>query len=428
MPGDHRPEDAPFDGRWWLPEDSSIVVGGRLELHEDTWRIVLMGWLGPWDNVAGAGEFPSQLHGQVGTTAVSLLDLVPEHFESTFLSPPHRATLSARTVIFGSHLDQSTLFTHASVRLVSLNEWANRRPWSSENGVNEHGIWRHKGVYTPPENLDATVPGAKVTLGRSFGHTGGDFSEMRMWSEEHVDFALDTPLDLAAVEHDYVRPLRYLVELASGARSAVLELTVMPEGSGRLTPASEVLSAVEARAVATPKAFFRFLFNLGSVPFEEVVPAWWTLHSEIGPVSDLVASLWDGSRNISNRFLDGASAIEGYHRHRFPGPDRTFAQRVDAVAALGGQRFAAAVGDPVRWRNWVRDGRNSVAHRDPSMVDLEREWRTTIGVAASMQWLLILVLLADLSIPDAVVEEGLRQNRPLEQVEGYLRSVKPEWF
>ncbi len=82
----------------------------------------------------------------------------------------------------------------------------------------------------------------------------------------------------------------------------------------------------------------------------------------------------------------------------------------------------------MRWRNWVRDGRNSVAHHDPSMVDLEREWRTTIGVAASMQWLLILVLLSDLSIPDAVLEEGLRQNRPLEQVEGYLRSVKPEWF
>ena len=150
------------------------------------------------------------------------------------------------------------------------------------------------------------------------------------------------------------------------------------------------------------------------------------------PVSDLVSGLWGGTRNISNRFLDAASALEGYHRHKFPAetPNKRtpFADRVDALLALAGPRFAAAVGDPVAWRNWVRDARDSVAHRDPGMVDLEQEWRTTVGVANSMQLLLVLVLLADLAIPDSVIAEGLRQDRSLEVVPRYLQSVKPEWF
>jgi len=258
-------------------------------------------------------------------------------------------------------------------------------------------------------------------------HADEGLSATWIRSDEFVQFDFASPTDLATIEHDYVRPLKYLVELASGAQSGVVELNLRPQGANRFASNSDVLSAVEPRASATPKGWWRFLFRLDSVPFDEVMPAWWQLQAQIGPVSDLVSSLWDQSLNISNRFLAGATAIEGYHRHRF-GANMTFAQRVDGVVALAGPRFPPAIGDTVQWREWVKDGRNSVAHRDPGMVDLEKEWRTAVGVAASMQWLMILVLLSDLNIPDATVEEGLRQNRVLEQIAGYLRTVKPDWF
>jgi hypothetical protein len=62
------------------------------------------------------------------------------------------------------------------------------------------------------------------------------------------------------------------------------------------------------------------------------------------------------------------------------------------------------------------------------MLDIEQDWRTATGVAAAMHWLMILVLLSDLNIPDAVIEPGLRQIRILEQLAHYLQVVKPEWF
>ncbi len=208
----------------------------------------------------------------------------------------------------------------------------------------------------------------------------------------------------------------------------MVELTLRVGGARRLAQNCDVMSAIEPTINATQKGWWRFLFRLDSVPFDQVMPAWWQLQAEIGPVSDLVSSLWDESFNISNRFLAGATAIEGYHRHKFPTGNPRFAQRVDGVVALAGARFATAVGDAVQWREWVKDGRNSVAHRDPGMMDLEKEWRTATGVAASMQWLMILVLLSELSIPDAVMAEGLRQNQVLEQIAAYLRAVRPDWF
>lgn len=55
----------------------------------------------------------------------------------------------------------------------------------------------------------------------------------------------------------------------------------------------------------------------------------------------------------------------------------TFAERVHEVVARAGPLFPPAVGNVDAWRRWVKAGRNSVAHRDPEMVDLDKEWRTT---------------------------------------------------
>jgi hypothetical protein len=191
------------------------------------------------------------------------------------------------------------------------------------------------------------------------------------------------------------------------------------------------------------------------------MPAWWSLHSEIGVVADLVAALREGRGYVSSQFLTGASAIEGYHRHRHgrarasaehkarvkrivdaaPPDERvwlneqlafshepTFAERVDAVVARAGTLFPPAVGNIDAWRQWVKAGRNSVAHRDPSMVDLDKEWRTTVRVTATIEWLMTLVLLRDLGIPDSVIERGVRRERGLEAATQHLREARPDWF
>jgi hypothetical protein len=455
-----RPEDAPFDGRWWIPEDPNNVVGGRLELEGEIWRLTLFGWLGPWSGPDKDSSCPKLILGQVGTIPVSLLDLVPGGWESGGFNPPHRTQTAVNTAICGSHVDETTKFVRAAVRLSHLNEWANRRPWSSAHDVGTPpGLWKHTTVFTDPGEQTADILGAKVTLERSWGQSGGNLSGLTMTSDEWVSFDFEEPLDLDTIGHDYVRPLRNLVELAAADSSAIIELTVTPEGADPLTPSSSVLTSAIRAVESSPKPAFRFLFTLTSVNFAEVVPTWWDLQARIGIVTDLVSSLWKGG-NVSNTFLNAASAIEGYHRHKNPeketaafksrvkrivaavpedekewlkdqlryGWQTDYAERIDEVIALAGPRFTTAVGNPTEWRDWVKRGRNSVAHRDPKMIDIDREWRTTIRITATMQWLLILVLLVDLKVPADVVAAGLQQDRGLESASHFLREVKPDWF
>lgn len=108
--------------------------------------------------------------------------------------------------------------------------------------------------------------------------------------------------------------------------------------------------------------------------------------------------------------------------------DRVTVARSGATAARAGPLFPPAVGDVDAWRRWVKAGRNSVAHRDPEMVDLDKEWRTTVRVTATIGWLMTLVLLRDAGIPDAVIETGIRRERGLEAATQHLREVKPDWF
>jgi hypothetical protein len=62
------------------------------------------------------------------------------------------------------------------------------------------------------------------------------------------------------------------------------------------------------------------------------------------------------------------------------------------------------------------------------MIDIEREWRTTIRVTATIDWLMRLTLLRDLGIAEEIIEEGTRQQRGLAAAKGFLRQEKPEWF
>ncbi len=434
VPNDLRAKDAPFDGRWWSDDDQSHVVGGRLDLEGGYWVLTMFGWLGPWDRGRDAHHVPAVIHGQIGPTPVTLLDLVPRGWRASGTDPPYERRLAVNTAIAGLHTIAGAKFDSAAVRLLHLNEWANRGPWTFPSTTAPSS--QHVVVFTDPGELTADLPAAKARLWRGWDQSAGEgnLSSLTLASDECVQFDFHTPLDLAAIDHDYVRPLRNLVELAAAARSPTLELAVTPDGADTtLAPTGTVLSAAPLRDVPQPKPWLWFLFTLGDVDFSTMVSRWWRLHSEIGVVPDLVAELSDPGY-VGNQFLNAASAIEGYHRHRqkkqkaspehkarvkrivdaAPVKDHTwlmtqlafshqpdFAERVEEVAALAGPPFAKAVGDPERWRTWIKQGRNSVAHRDPSMVDLERDWRTTVRVTATIRWLMMLVFLRDLGIPDS---------------------------
>jgi hypothetical protein len=417
----------------------------------------LFGWIGPWDEHLDYNEIPSVIHGQIGTTPITLFDLVPGDQTRSWKEAPHHTRIAVNTAIGGIHALATPRFKGAAVRLLHLNEWANRDPWASSFVEGEK--WQQVFSFTDPGTLTARLPNAKASLTRGLGWME-DPASLTVTSDERVSFVFDSPLDLETIGHDYVRPLQSLVELAAVDRSSTLELTVVPEGSDEYPSSVSVLSAAAREKVTSTKQWFEFLFTLRQVNFTALLPAWWQLHSEIGVVCDLLGAVRERGF-VGNQFLIAASAIEGYHRHRFSRPkaspehkarvnaivaaapeverewlsqrlrfshEPTFAERIDDVIDRGGPLFAAAVGQPDAWRDWVKRGRDSVAHRDPGMFDVDKEWRTTIRITATIQWLMTLVLLCDLQIPDEVIATGVRQQRGLRLATDLLREVQPDWF
>jgi hypothetical protein len=457
--------DAPFDGRWWAPGEAEHVVGGRLALADGIWRLTLMGWLGPWDHRELVHPRPPVVCGEIGTTPVTLIDMVGGGLQWSNGNPPHRAELSVNQIVVGAHTDGTSKFTQAAVRVLNLNEWARRSVFSvasegSDNVGPGESRFRDTFVYTDPGVLTAKLPHATMSLVRGQGQSLNDLSHLNVTSDEWALFDFDQPLSLGDIGHDYLRPLASLFRLATCESCPILRLEVLPEGadekSGRWT-----LLAWEPRGpVAPPGRWFQFIFTLPSVEFATVVARWWELQPQVGLATDLLDTL-DGTTPTSNRFLNAASAIEAYHRalsgqtrpsdeHRqrlqrikqgLSEVDRawlsqqlahshepTFAERIQAVADRAGPLFPPVVGNTAEWIKWVKQARNSVAHRDPDMIDIEQEWRTTIRVTATIDWLMRLTLLRELGIADDVVEEGVRQQRGLEAAKDFLRQEKPEWF
>lgn len=352
-------------------------------------------------------------------------------------------------------------FVGASVRVLNLDEFANRRPWSHETtGGFGDGPVTESITFHQPETPRAEIEGATISLWRGLTTHRHDLALASMTSHEQAHFTFTKPLELDAVLHDYVRPLQNLVELAAAAPSPVLELNLRCEGDGDFASPVSLWSSIEL-SPPEPEHSFQMLFHADDLGFEQTVRRWWEMHRQFSVVIDLLGSLRARQGYVSNQFLNGAAAVEAYHRRRVgqakksdahrarlaqivqaaPAEHRawlkevlafshepTYVNRVAEAARWCGPRFEDVVGDVEKWAKWVKDGRNGVAHRAPGMVDVDREWRVTVRVTATLEWLLILLLLQDLGLDDTMIAKGVKANRRLAGVRELLAAVKPEWF
>jgi hypothetical protein len=62
------------------------------------------------------------------------------------------------------------------------------------------------------------------------------------------------------------------------------------------------------------------------------------------------------------------------------------------------------------------------------MVDVDKEWTTTVCITSSIKWLITLVLLKDLGVPDAVISDGLKREGGLQAASRRLQEIRPDWF
>lgn len=447
------PQGGPYLGRWWWPDDRDKVVGGRLALEGEIWRLTLFGWLGPWDRTSRT-FVPSLLHGQVGSTPLSILDLVPAGWSGENRQPPHETRLGVNVVLAGDHVDAAVRVQRVQLRLHNLNEWANRNPWNETSDPPSEII-----TFTPPEAKQSVVDGTKIVLDRTWSQRSG-LSEVSTESHEVLMLDFDSPQDLEQLQHDWVRPLLSLMELAAGTTSAILGLTIWPHDADDLHRGVTVLSAIHRRSEIPVRNWFQMLFCLADIDFETFLPKFLGLHKKLDVVFDLMTAI-KGRGYVSSQFMAAASAVEAYHRRQFekkkvpkehkerlarivsaaPVEDQrwlkehlafshepTFAERINAVIERAGPLFPCLVGDVPKWRRWVKNGRNSIAHGDPTMLDIDRQWRTTIRITETIRWLLILTLLRDLGLSDETIDVRTRQEGGLEGARANLKEEIPEWF
>jgi hypothetical protein len=280
-----------------------------------------------------------------------------------------------------------------------------------------------------------------------------------MHSNEHITFAFDRPLDVETISHEYIRPLGNMLMLSSRRSCPMLELRVGFDESwfrNNIAVLSRRLSDTNERN-RNPS---ELLFRLDDLGFDSTMARWFELHQQLGIVCDLLASL-RAPGNLASHFLDIASALESYHRrtHRRDKASRdhkarlqriyqsvddtdsgwlreqlrfshqpTYMSRLQDLLADASVHIQPKIGDPEKWATWLKNGRNSIAHRDPGMLDVEKEWRATHAVMRSAEWLLVVLLLQDLGLPQSKIELALQRQQSWGFLSESLREAVPTLF
>ena len=451
------PTDAPFDGRWWTPEDRDVIVGGRLSLSDQTWTLTLNGWLGEWAIGLKDNPLPPSIHGSIGTLRVTLLDLVFGGQTADMTGRPFETRIYVNVILIGIHGSEHDEYSHARLRFHNLNEWAHRNPWKSTFGADDDPF-KAMISYENPGELMATLPNASVVLSRSL-QTQSGLGEALLRSDEWFNIEFVEPKSRTSIEWDFVRPLRYFLELAVNEACPLIGIELVPANPEHPFQSVSVLTALHRGETPENANWFRFNFNAADIDFEEILPAWCSLVVKLGSTTDLLASL--RSRNfVGANFLTAATAIESYHRHSYPvevserhrerlsriesalsrtdfrwlkrfishSHEPSYGQRIDQVVKEAGEFFESAIGNRFKWRDWIVAARNGTAHRGPGMLNVDREWIVTVRVAASIQLLMSIVLMKAVGVPDQAYEERILRAGQLRFISDELRSLVPRWF
>ena len=472
-------------GIWWDPGEPSKMVGGRITREGRYLRLILLGTFGDEPDRPGprhSSYVPSTVHGRVQGQPLTLFGCW-DGGHSSSLEGTYESTIIPTYGLGGVHISDPSdaSFTEVTVRLEHADVWAGRRPFASTDRENDD---RTVGMaFTDPGVVQATVSGAEITMGRSLNWTHGA-TTVRMDSHEVIRLVLREPSDVDQIEGDYIQPLANLLSLATRHPCRVLSLEVrinsLPAATGCVgsdrddqdesVDGDDDLSFPRYATVIRSRPAFEqeeevwpheLLFSMDTLGFERTITRWFEMDASLRTVCDLVNSMWTERGYLTTGFLNGATALEGYHRcvsgkeketseqrarrnkivALAPHEDRDwldgnlryayqmdYADRVDTLIDRVGHRFESVIGNRAEWIRWVKAGRNSLAHRDPKMVDLEDEAVATIRITASISWLLVYLLLQDLGLSDVDLDKAVHNSWAWKAVRPQLEAAVPSLF
>jgi hypothetical protein len=449
-----------FEGVWWVPGSDNIRVAGTLQLGQ-IFELHTVGAFSS-DGLPTNALTTDILNGAVPRRMITLLGCVQQ---KSALFGKDLVMLSVRfdkALLGGYLLDNSSdaVFDEVFVELDAVSEWASYQPISSSD-VGEKIVVE----YEKPAALSANLSSGQVRMVSDI--RGSDDEQKVNWKAvSSFIVTLDRPLSIDDIEERYVRPLRYLLSLATGTPAVVTRLRVQNSAHTKPLGASQWLDVEFYQGKLPPEppkpvSRHDMLFKLDDIEFSQFLPRWFELVERCGISLDLLFSLDNpGNIFVTNRMFNAVTAVEGLHQRLNPIHEdviKVHKKRVDAIAGtiddkherkwlrenlagayrptlrtrlgelldLAGSTMHPYVGDRERWIKRVKDIRDLIGH---GSSELEKDRRVQIRLTASLELLYKLILMRELGFSDQYCMRAFTANRRWSYLPIILRSEIPEIF
>lgn len=417
---------------WWLPESPTETVPGHLEREGDQFVLHLVGSLVGWEGPDGV--IPVIL-GKNGDEPVSLLDAVWRGSGGPSSGAATHESWQGLTVLRGAAVEgwDAPAFDVAEVELDDLAHFMNLRLVEIERRLPDDDV-REVAVIRRPPMIAAKTSDSEYGLLSTWSTTLG-MRDVNYRYRASLNVRLGAVASLSDVDYRHVRPMRYLLALATArdiGTTAMRLGQVDPDVPFSRVPQWEVLNLEHDRADAHQETIPQhMLFTCEDWDFASGFPRWKEVVNVYGPTCDLIFSrAARDNRYLSTRFLNTVTAAESFHRrwsprgtkasadHKLrvanlikvaPEEDRTWLQsklsfshepslanRLEELVGLATPAARPYVGSAKPWARAVTDARNALVHRPPKRDDPEDDPEGLLVLEHSVAAVVTICLLREL--------------------------------
>lgn len=276
-------ESAPdYSGTWSIPDVYAGPVYGKLS-GDDRFKLVLHGLpLEDRQKTILLYHLNSTIHGDCSGLNITLLGS-----RAISYHPNGTVQIEFWSALIGVHVSRGDAFTFktASIHIDGTTDWAGRRPL--EPGVHSDGGSTFDIKYASPETLRARVDGAELCLSSSVRSSMG----ITTASIEHTDYfvvKLQSTCNIDLLMNEYVRPLQYLLALASETLPKVSRLVVVVEGEGYTQSVDVWLRAIRLNEPPPVRPSDELAFTLADFDFAKMLPRWFAVVRRYRSACDLL--------------------------------------------------------------------------------------------------------------------------------------------
>jgi hypothetical protein len=310
------------DGIWWLPENPSDKVAGRLHFSDDKGGgVSLTGHLGELGLNFSEKSVPIIIGLVWDCPLGNIVTLKSCRVRGIKVGLPgiSREAYFADRLFFGSHLETEKDFQFSELSVVpsGLSSWAStftglKYNYLPTEGGNPGGIEMR---WIRPEPIAGDILGGHVTLGLA-AHFPMEHRNWSMREELRIQISLAQPQSVDDLNRNYVYPIQNLMTLATDKPNALIEFSV------RRPNAKEDIHVLGARvysnnAKATGLLRHHMLFSAEDVMGRtvELIGNWMEFSPRMSDVCNLYFGvLYKPESFVDTQFFHVFQALEVYQK------------------------------------------------------------------------------------------------------------------